>query len=192
MAAAQSLPWVQQAGTTFRWTGSWLAVLTSANPAGAEEPTVEQLAGLTGLLGQRRLAGYESYVLSPRYVSIDLQVAVCGQPTAFASQVQAAVLTRLQPGSLPGSLPGGRAGFFDHSQWGFGQPLESSALLAAIQSCPGVAGVTGILYRRRGLSLSWAPLPDTLTVGADQILRVDNDPARPDAGSLQMTVEGAR
>ncbi len=188
VAAAQSLSWVQQAGTTFRWTGSWLTVLTSANPAGAEEPTLAQLAGLTGLLGQRRLAGYESYVLSPRYVSIDLQVAVCGQPTAFASQVRAAVLARLQPGSLPG----GGAGFFDHSQWGFGQPLESSALLAAAQSCPGVTGVTRVLYRRRGLSLSWAPLPDTLTVGADQILRVDNDPARPDAGSLQVTVEGAR
>ena len=188
VAAAQSLPWVQQAGTTFRWTGSWLTVLTSANPAGAEEPTAGQLAGLTGLLGQRRLAGYESYVLSPRYVSIDLQVTVCGQPTAFASQVGAAVLTRLQPGALPG----GGAGFFDHSQWHFGEPLESSALLAAIQSCPGVAGVTSILYRRRGLSLSWAPLPDTLVVGADQILRVDNDPARPDAGSLQVTVEGAR
>lgn len=188
VAAAQSLPWVQQAGTTFRWTGSWLTVLTSANPKGAEEPSMGQFADLTGLLGRRRLAGYESYALAPRYVSIDLQVAVCGQPTAFASQVRAAVLARLQPGALPG----GGAGFFDHSQWGFGQPLESSALLAAVQSCPGVAGVTGISYRRRGLSLSWAPLPDTLIVGADQILRVDNDPARPDAGSLQVTVEGAR
>jgi Baseplate J-like protein len=188
VAAAQSLPWVQQAGTTFRWTGSWLTVLTSANPAGAEEPTIAQFASLTGLLNQRRLAGYESYVLPPRYVSIDLQITVCGQPTAFAGHVQAAVLARLQPGSLPG----GEVGFFDHSRWDFGQPLESSALLAAVQSCPGVAGVIDILYRQRGLNLGWAPLPDTLTVAADQILRVDNAPARLDAGSLQVTAEGAR
>jgi uncharacterized phage protein gp47/JayE len=188
VVAAQSLPWVQQAGTTFRWTGSWLTVLTSANPSGSEEPTIAQLAGLTGLLNQRRLAGYDSYVLPPRYVSIDLQIMVCGQPAAFASDVQAALLARLQPGSPPG----GATGFFDHSRWSFGQSLESSSLLAAIQSCPGVAGVYQVRYRQRGAQLDWTALPDTLTVAADQILRVDNDPSRPDAGSLQIAVEGSK
>ena len=188
VAAAQSLSWVQQAGTTFRWTGSWLTVLTSADPAGSEEPTTAQLTSLTQLLGQRRLAGYESYVLPPRYVSIDLQITVCGLPTAFASDVQAAVLTRLQPGSPAGGQPG----FFDHSQWSFGQALESSALLAAIQSCTGVAGVYQVMYRQQGAGPDWVPLPDTLTVAADQILRADNDPTRPDAGSLQVTVEGSK
>jgi predicted phage baseplate assembly protein len=188
VAAAQSLPWVQQAGTTFRWTGSWLTVLTSADPAGAEEPTIGQLTGLTQLLDQRRLVGYESYVLPPRYVSVDLQITVCGQPSAFASDVQEAVLTRLQPGPLPG----GGVGFFDHSQWGFGQALESSTLLAAIQACPGVVGVYQVTYRQRGVQAQWVPLPETLTFAADQILRVDNDPSRPEAGSLQVVVEGSK
>ena len=188
VAAAQSLPWVQQAGTTFRWTGSWLTVLTSVDPAGSEEPTIAQLESLTELLDQRRLAGYESYVLPPRYVSVDLRITVCGQPTCFGGDVQAAVLARLQPGRLPS----GAAGFFDHSRWSFGEPLESSALLAAIQSCAGVAGVYQVTYRQRGVQLDWAPLPDTLTFAADQILRVDNDPSRPEAGSLQVTVEGSK
>ncbi len=187
VAAAQSLPWVQQAGTTFRWTGSWLTVLTSADPSGSEQPTTAQLTSLNQLLDQRRLAGYESYVLPPRYASIDLQITVCGQPAAFASDVQAAVLSRLQPGPLPGG-----AGFFDHSQWSFGQALESSALLAAIQACPGVAGVYQVQYRERGTQLGWAPLPETLTFAADEILRVDNDPSRPEAGSLKVTVEGSK
>jgi hypothetical protein len=188
VAAAQSLPWVRQAGTTFRWTGSWLSVLTSADPAGSERPTIGQLESLTGLLGQRRLAGYESYVLPPRYVSVDLRITVCGQPSAFAGDVAQAVRTRLQPGPLPGA----GAGFFDQSQWSFGQPLESSALLAAIQSCPGVAGVYQIQYRERGVQQDWAPLPWTLTFAADEILRVDNDPNRPEAGSLQVSVEGSK
>ena len=188
VAAAQSLSWVQQAGTTFRWTGSWLTVLTSANPSGTEEPTIAQLAGLTELLNQRRLAGYDSYVLPPRYVSVDLQITLCGQAAAFASDVRAAVLARLQPGAVLG----GAAGFFDHSRWSFGQPLESSALLAAIQSCPGVAGVYQVMYRQHGAQLDWTALPDTLTVAADQVLRIDNDPSRPDAGSLQVTVEGSK
>ena len=186
-AAARSLPWVQQAGTAFRWTGSWLTAFTSANPSGSEQPTVAQLETLTELLGQRRLAGGESYVLPPAYVSIDLRITVGRQATAFGSDVAAAVLAVLQPG--PG--PDGRPGFFDHSRWGTGQPLESSALLAAVQACPGVAGVDQVLYRQRG-ARDWAPLPGTLTLAADQILRVDNDPSRPEAGSLQVTVEGTR
>jgi hypothetical protein len=188
VAAAQSVPWVQQAGTTFRWTGSWLTILTSADPAGREEPTTDQLRSLTELLDRRRLAGYESYVLPPRYVSIDLQITVCGQSASFASDVQTAVLARLQPGSLPG----GGMGFFDHSQWSFGQALESSPLLAAIQSCPGVVGVYQVQYRERGVQLDWAPLPETLRFASDEILRVDNDPSRPEAGSLRVTVEGSK
>jgi hypothetical protein len=187
VAAAQSLPWVQQAGTTFRWTGSWLTVLTSADPAGEDAPTIAQLESLAKLLNQRRLAGYESYVLPPRYLSVDLRITVRGQPASFKSDVTAAVLARLQPGPLPG----GAVGFFDHSQWRFGDPLESSALLAAIQSCPGVVGVNQVQYRRLGV-LDWAPLPGTLAPAADQILRVDNDASRPEAGSLQVTVEGSK
>jgi hypothetical protein len=186
-AAARSLPWVQQAGTTFRWTGSWLTALTSADPAGSEQPTIAQLESLTQLFDQQRLAGYESYVLPPNYVSIDLQITVCGRAASFASDVAAVVLAALQPGSARG----GKTGFFDHSRWSFGQPLESSALLAVIQSCPGVVGVYQVQYRERGVQ-DWAPLPDTLTVAADEILRVDNDPSRPEAGSLQVTVEGSK
>ncbi len=186
-AVARSLPWVQQAGATFRWTGSWLTALTSVNPAGSEQPTIAQLEALTELLDQQRLAGYESYVLPPDYVSIDLQITVCGQAAAFGSDVAAAVLAALQPGSGPG----GKAGFFDHSRWSFGQPLESSALLAAIQACPGVVGVYQVQCRKRGVQ-DWVPLPDTLSFAADQILRVDNDPSRPEAGSLQVIVEGSK
>ncbi len=186
VTAAQSLPWVQRAATAFRWTGSWLTVRTHADPAGTAGPTIAQLESLTELLDQQRLAGYESYVLPPRYVSIDLQITVSAQPAYSGSDVQAAVLARLQPGPLPG----GGAGFFDPSLWSFGEPLESSALLATVQSCPGVGGVRRVRYRERAAHPEWAPLPGTLTLATDEILRVDNDPRRPEAGSLRVTVEG--
>jgi hypothetical protein len=188
VAAAQSLPWVQQAGTTFRWTGSWLTVLSAADPVATEEPTLAEVATLTDLLNRRRLAGYESYVLPPRYVSVDLQITLCANPAYFAADVEAAVLTALRPGKRPG----GAVGFFDHTRWGFGTPLECSALLAAIQSCPGVDGVSQLLFRQRGVQSGWTSLPETLTFGADQILRVDDDPSRPEAGSLQVIVNGGK
>jgi hypothetical protein len=188
VTAAESLSWVQQAGTTFRWTGSWLTVMSAADPVETEQPTPEEVGGLTDLLNRRRLAGYESYVLAPRYMSVDLQITLCANPSYFAADVKAAVLTALRPGALPG----GAVGFFDHSRWGFGTPLESSALLATVQGCSGVAGVSQVLFRQRGVQITWTALPDTLTVGTDRILRVDDDPSRPEAGSLKVTVNGGK
>src|SRR5205814_10271891 len=63
VVAAESLPWVLQAGTRFRWTGSWLTVFTTADPNARENLTIQQLEQLSDLLNRRRLAGYESYVL---------------------------------------------------------------------------------------------------------------------------------
>jgi hypothetical protein len=188
VAAAESLPWVQQAGTTFRWTGSWLTVMNAADPAATEQPTPDEVGQLTDLLNRRRLAGYESYVFAPRYMSVDLHITLCANPTYFAADVEAAVLTALRPGAPRG----GAVGFFDHTRWGFGTPLESSALLSAVQGCTGVAGVSQVLFRQRGVQITWTALPDTLTVGTDQILRVDDDPSRPEAGSLKVTVNGGK
>jgi hypothetical protein len=186
--AAKTLPWVMQAGTSFRWTGSWLTVFTTADPRERAELTIDELEQLSDLLNRRRLAGYESYVLAPSYASIDLQINVCALPSAFAGEVERAVLTCLQPGLLPD----GSRGFFDHERWSFGQSLQASALLAAIQRAGGVLGVSSILYRQRGVQWEWAQLPETVAIPADRILRLDDDPSRPEDGSLQVIVGGGK
>ena len=186
--AAESLPWVLQAGTSFRWTGSWLTVFTTADPEEREDLTIGELEELSDLLNRRRLAGYESYVLPPQYASLDLRITLCAEPDAFPADVEAAVLVSLRPGLLAE----GSRGFFDHEHWTFGAPLEASALLAAVQRTPGVEGVTAVCYRQRGLRPTWAALPETLAVARDRILRVDDDPSRPESGSLRVIVEGGR
>ena len=188
VAAAQALPWVAQAGSVFRWTGSWLSAYTTADPAASEQVSPGQLAELTALLNRQRLAGYASYVLSPRYLSVDLRVTVLAEPGQFRGDVAAAVLTRLRPGTPPG----GTAGFFDHSRWRFGAPLQRSALAAAVQAVPGVAGVLSIDYRLRGVQAGFTTLPDTVPVAPDQILRADDDPSRPEAGSVAVIAEGGK
>ena len=90
-AAAESLPWVQEAGTTFRWTGSWPTAMTIVDPGASEQPSAAQLESLTTLLDGRRLAGYESYVLAPRFLSLDLEIVVVGLASAFTSDVEQAV-----------------------------------------------------------------------------------------------------
>jgi predicted phage baseplate assembly protein len=187
-AAAEKLPWVERAGTVFRWTGSWLTVFTTADPAGSEQITGAEQLQLIQLLNRRRLAGYESYSPQPQYVAVDLEVYVCAQPSAFRGDVEAAVLKSLSAARNTD----GTTGFFFTDNFTFGQPLERSALEAAIQNSYGVAGVETILYRQRGVVANYITLPDEVTIKTSQILRVDNDPSRPERGSLRVYVDGGK
>ncbi len=149
-AAAETLPWVERAGTIFRWTGSWLTFSLPPSRSRPNRSTSQRPHPLIDLLNRYRMAGYESYVSDPVYVSIDLVVQLCASPTAFRGDVEQAVHTAL------GTAPGG---FFAHGNFTFGQALEKSALEAAVQKANGVAGVTSVLYRIRGLtgtSRRWA------------------------------------
>jgi hypothetical protein len=182
-AAAETLPWVQRAGTVFRWTGSWLTVFTTPDPRGTEQVAIERRTELIDLLNRYRMAGYESYVPDPKFVSLDLVVEVCADPTAFRGDVEAAVLAALRSG------PGG---FFDPDNFTFGQPLQLSALEAAVQRALGVAGVTCVRYRVRGRTRGFVRMGDTVSVGADEIVRCENDPSLPEHGSLQVIIEGGK
>lgn len=187
-AAAETLPWVLRAGTRFRWTGSWLTVFTTADPEGTDNISVDEQVELINLLNRYRMAGYESYVPAPDYVSIDLIVTVCACSSAFRGDAEAAVFSALSDEKNPD----GTAGFFYFDNFSFGTPLERSALEAAIQKAYGVAGVLSVQYRERGVTASFEDLPSTLTFGPDQILRVNNDPDYPERGTVQVIVEGGK
>jgi hypothetical protein len=183
-AAAQTLPWVQRAGTVFRWTGSWLTVFTTPDPRGSEQITVGQRTGLIDLLNRYRMAGYESYVPDPKFVSIDLAVDLCAEAGAFRGDVLAVVKDAL------GTAP--PAGFFRVGNFTFGLPLQRSALEAAIQHAPGVAGVLCIKLRVRGRTAGFTEMPDVVSVATDQIIRCDNDPSAPERGSVNINVMGGK
>jgi hypothetical protein len=187
-AAAETLTWVQKAGTTFRWTGSWLTVFTAADPRGAEQITLQRETELTRLLNRRRLAGYESYAPPPNYLSLDLKIEICAQPGWLDGDVEAAVLDRLGAATRPD----GSAGFFFADRFTFGSPLYRSRLEAAIQAAPGVLGVRAITYRQRGTFAGFVDLPEVVAPGTRRILRVDNDPSWPERGTIRVIVEGGR
>ena len=178
--AGHGVLWARSA---FRWTGSWLSALTLVDP-GADEPA-GALAELAGLLDVRRLAGSESSVRIARYLWLDLHVVVRAKPGRHRSDVEAAVLDAL----TPRPRADGTTGFFGRDKWPFGRPLEASALVAAVQACAGVTSVTRIEYRHRAAAARWHPLPGTIRVRSGQILRIDNDPNRPDRGLLSVTAQ---
>ncbi len=187
-AAAEELPWVEQAGTAFRWTGSWLTVFTTPDPKAGGPLTVDRHVELIHLLNRRRLAGYESYAPPPRYVSVDLRIHICARTDAFRGDVEAGVLNRLGNSSRRS----GASGFFFADHFTFGTPLDRSHLEAAIQEVFGVNGVLAVEYRRRGFVPSFIDLPYILPLANDEILRIDNDPSFPERGSIQVVVEGGK
>lgn len=180
--AAEELPWVQRAGATFRWTGSWLTGFVAVDPVDGRQPSVDQSLELTHLLNRRRLAGYEVFVAPPRYVSFDIHLEVCAQPDAYAGHVAAAI--RGVVASTPGA-------FFDPDKFTFGGSLRRSALEDAVQRVPGVGGVLCIRVRRRGQT-AYAEMLETVAVGASEILQVASDPNRPDRGRVEIVVRGGR
>lgn len=186
--AAMTLSWVQRAGTQFRYTGSWLSVFTAVDPKDSESLPDDGLVELTTLLDRYRLAGYEAFALAPRYASLDLEVTVCVRPDAFRADVSQAVLAALDTTTHSD----GRRGFFHPDRFTFGVALERSALEAELQEVPGVDGVIELSYRRRGHTRKFIVLPDSVEVGTDEIVRVDNDPDRPERGSVLVKVRGGK
>ena len=186
--AAMTLPWVERAGTAFRYTGSWLSVFTAADPRGSESLPVDGLVDLTNLLDRYRLAGYEAFATEPRYASIDLEVTLCSCPDAFRADVEQAVRMALDTTMHPD----GTRGFFHPDRFTFGVALERSALEAALQEVPGVDGVVKVRYRRRGHTPRYVTMADSVPVARDEIVRVDNDPSRPERGSLSIQVRGGK
>ena len=187
-AAAESLPWVQKAGASFRWTGSWMTVFTAADPRGSEQISVDEEVQLVELLNRRRLAGYESYAPPPDYVSIDLRIEICVQTGWLDGDVEASVLNVLGSSTRAQDA----AGFFFADRFTFGTPLYRSRLEAAIQNAPGVGGVRAINYRQRGTFAGFVDLPEIVTPAPTQILRVDNDPSWPERGAIRVIAEGGR
>jgi len=185
---AGELPWVQRAGTTFRHTGSWLAVFTAADPRGTGALPVDRRIELIEELERVRLAGYESHVLAPRFVALDIVVEVCARRDAFKADVRAAVLEVLGAGQRSD----GSTGFFHVDRFTFGQGLWRSALEAVVQRVHGVDGVRAIRYRRRGSPSGSVEMPALVEVSKAEILRVDSNPSRPERGSVDVLVEGGK
>ena len=187
-AAAQTLPWVDKAGAAFRWTGSWKSIFVTADPVGGGDISLDENVELIDLLNRYRMAGYECFSSNPQFAALDLQISVCAQPDAFQSQVQTSILDAL----TDGITRSGQQGFFYPDHFTFGTALARSALEAAIQGCPGVLGVVEILVLRRGLDQSPITLPPLLPVPTNWIIRCNNDPSRPELGSIAVSVGGGK
>jgi len=182
----QQLGFVQRAHGSQRWTGSWSSMFVSADPFGAANLTSDQQTQVQNLVDCVRQAGRDVIVRAPDTVAIDVEITICIERFAYPAHVAA----QLQE-VLLGTGTGTRVkGFFHPDNFTFGTPLRRSALEAAIQAVPGVRSVRLVRVRKRGVAAFKVLNKLTLSVGLDQILRLDNDPLRPENGTLTLITEG--
>jgi predicted phage baseplate assembly protein len=182
---------IQRANANFEWTGSWLTVTLSADPLGAEGLSSDLQQQLLQYLGTRRLAGYDLEVSGPSYVPIEMEIQVSVVAGAQQGDVEQALLEAFSNGALTA----GGTGFFYPDNFTFGGNLYISQIYAAAMAVPGVASAEiTLLARLHALQ----PTQETavnlaqgfLAVGADEIIRLDNDPNFPQNGTLSVVATG--
>jgi hypothetical protein len=187
-AMAERHPEVQKAAGTLRWTGSWYTVFVTIDRKGGLDVDAGFEADVRRHLEKYRMAGHDLVVDGPRYVSLEVELAVCVRPDYFRSDVKAALLELFSNRQLAA----GRCGLFHPDNFTFGQPVFLSPLYAAAQAVPGVAWVKVTKFQRQGMPSVAALESGRLVLDRLEIARLDNDPNFPERGVLRLCLEGGK
>lgn len=177
-------PEVQSAAARFRWTGSWHTVFLYVDPAGRPDVDAALAARLRAHVQPYAQVTHDLEVRGPHPVPVELELHVCAQPHHLAADVERAVREAL--GS--GHLPDGRKAFFHPDHHTFGQALHLSRIVAAVEAVEGVDRVRVAALRRADGGPG--PQDGRLDVGPLEVIRLDDDPDRPDNGRLVVEVDG--
>jgi hypothetical protein len=183
--AAEKLEWVQRAGATFRWTGSWLSAFVTADPRGAIHIEDKQKKQLTAILDRYRQSGREVCVKGPIYADLDIEIDICAEADAYPSEVKERVVMALAGDEKKGP----ESGYFSPDNFTFGSSLRLGDLESRIKSIEGVKAVKSIKIGRRGWHEPRIMTDLTYDVEMNEIIRVEDDPRNPDRGSLTINAK---
>jgi hypothetical protein len=169
------LPFVQRANAVTCWTGSWSTDFVAVDPLDSVRLTPAQVERVEREIDCIRLATRDARRIDADYLDIDIDIAICVAPDAYAGEVIAAVTAAIAS-----------PGFFSPDNFTFGTPLIRSALEAAVQAVSGVRFVDAIRIRVHGLG-DWRPFSEPeLVPAANQIIRLQDDPDRAGMGILSI------
>lgn len=187
-AAAERRPEVQRAAATFRWTGSWYTVFSSADRFGGGAVDGAFRTRLRRHLERFRMAGYDLDVGAPRYVPLDVALLVCVKASYFRADVLHAVQLVLSSGALAD----GTLGVFHPDHFTFAQPVYLSRIVAAAQSVEGVESVRTDVFQRLVHPSPTTRATGVIAIGALEIAQLANDPNYPERGRLVLRAGGGK
>jgi Baseplate J-like protein len=184
----ESNPQVDNAVASLRWTGSWYTVFIAVEPQGGGNLTTALAQSLESKLESYRLAGQDLQLDSPQYVSLEIELQICVDPSYFQSDVQQSLVQVLGDQIMPN----GQKGLFYPDNFTFGQTVYLSPVYAAARSVPGVVAVTATKFQPQGVNTSQYLTAGEIPLGTLQVARLENDPNYPNHGQLTLNLEGGK
>ncbi len=182
-ATAERHPEVRRAVARLHWNGSaTVARLYIQRRAGIRsDPLFERR--LAKFLRPYLMAGFELVLSEPHYVPLDIEITVTTQPGVREETLYRTFFGRREREA---------GGLFSPDDFSFGRSLFLSRVTARIMSIPGVADVRVDRFQRWGQPAAGELENGEIPIGPLEILRIDNNPAAPQLGSLRVRVEERR
>jgi hypothetical protein len=175
-------PRVQSATASLEWSGSWYKAGVSVDAFGSPllEPDLQQ--SIEGSLHRYRRMGHDLGVEGADIVPLRLVLDLCVQPGYLRAHVTAAVRAAMRT-------------FFAPDRLTFGGAIYVSRIVEAVMRVDGVAEVHVVRLERlaRGRNVNRDLKQGFLEIGPTEVARLDNDPAAPENGLLELRdVRGGR
>ncbi len=182
-SAAMRDPDVRRAAARRAWTGSWPLITTAVDVDTVDEDAARGVrVRVKETLDGLRMLGTEAAVVPGTPVGLLIALEICATPGTEPEQLRLAVLRRLRPGTDP------QPGFFHPSHLELGAAVYLSAVIAAVAALPGVDAVEPQEARRLGDPSG--TVRDVITVGPAEVAVLDDDPAQPGRGRLDIVLRG--
>ncbi len=186
---AERKPGIQDAETTFRWTGSWHTVFMTVDREAGLEVDDDFKGEMVDHVERYRMAGYDLNVDAPRYAPLQIEMQVCVKPDYFRSDVKQDLLDIFSKGTTRD----GQRGVFHPDNFSFGQTVYLSPLYAAAMAVPGVQSVHITNFQRQDDIIDPAPQDDgKLELDRLEIARLDNDPNFAERGVFKLQMGGGK
>lgn len=182
---------LQSTSAALQWTGSWYEAGVALDPIGTSDLDTKLQTSVEHRLQRYRRMGHDLRVGSARIVPVRLVLDLCVKRNYLRAHVTQAVLDVLSSRVLPD----GQLGFFHPDRLTFGEAVYVSRIIAAVMKVDGVTDARVVGLER--LAHDRQKNPDfnqgLLVLGANEIARLDNDPAAPENGILTLRrVRGGR
>jgi hypothetical protein len=172
---------VARAAAQRSWSGSWPVGFVAVEPQSeGDDAAVTRAAGR--VLEAVRMTGTETVALPAKPVGLLVALTVCLTPSADTAMTRLGILAGLRPG-LPDAV-------FDPASLSLGSALHTSAVVAKVAAVPGVDAVRVTEARR--LTDPPGTNQPVLLMGPAELPVCDDDPAAPDRGRLELSIEGGR
>lgn len=180
-AFATQAPGVSRAAARRSWSGSWPVGIVAVEEIAGADPAAAALAA-GRVLDAVRMTGTETLPLPAVPIGLVIGIRVCLTPSADSATTRLRILAELRPGR-PGAA-------FDPATLSLGTAVHTSAVVAKIAAVPGVDAVRVTEARR--LTDPPGTNEPVLLMGPAELPVCDDDPAAPDRGRIELTIEGGR